>query len=559
MILYITDEAHKDYLSFITDEDVQVRIYRERDMLVKVRKELPYLSNVNAVIVDGTGIDKTTWPDAVELLHSMVQVPVLLIEESGQKETWISCGGYVWMNRMHKDIKEEILYWLQNGGDMNSPHTWIGVAGLSPSAGTTSLSMHLAQYIHLAGEQAAVTETGDSFPAMAEAYGWDVMEENVWNWGGVYYNSKQIDENIRYTVFDLGVMEKKKQAMLDRCEIKILVAEGKLHKLQALNQKLKELRNLSGTLILAFTFTPETDKAWLRKRYGSDRVSVWFAPVEVDLFQTGLDYGELVKDYIVPPVADKKKQTSGKREKGSVMKTIKEGCLQIPKKVWLSAAGVVVMLLFLFGMGVVLLTGKKEGQEPQEVVISTDAADIPAEAEDIRKESDKIHMDTETTEDAPEEGTIESSASQTETTEATVSTDAADIQGTTEAELQQNTEQQNIQTPVPEKPEGQAPAAEAPGQPISVQITPSLRGYQGQIYTGSQVVFIMNKFAGQKVAMHLITRTSEGWYNYSLSGNGLAAASAVSSGTALVDQQCSFLCQVIAANGEDVGLEFIQQ
>lgn len=91
---------------------------------------------------------------------------------------------------------------------------------------------------------------------------------------------------------------------------------------------------------------------------------------------------------------------------------------------------------------------------------------------------------------------------------------------------------------------------------IQVPLTPSLSGYQGQIYTGSEVVAIMNQYTGAYVAMHLVTRSSDGWYNYDI--NGLSAG-AVSNGTAQVDTGCSFLCQVLQVNGEDVGLEFVQQ
>lgn len=124
---------------------------------------------------------------------------------------------------------------------------------------------------------------------------------------------------------------------------------------------------------------------------------------------------------------------------------------------------------------------------------------------------------------------------------------------------QSGNQQQNTQPPAQVPTGTEAPATEALRQEVNVPLTPSLKGYQGQIYTGSQVVSIMNKFAGQLVAVHLITRSLDGWYNYSIGGGGLVAVSAVSSGTALVDPQCSFLCQVMQVNGEDLGVEFVQQ
>lgn len=56
--------------------------------------------------------------------------------------------------------------------------------------------------------------------------------------------------------------------------------------------------------------------------------------------------------------------------------------------------------------------------------------------------------------------------------------------------------------------------------------------------------------------MHLITRSGEGWYNYY---TDWSSAAPVSTGIAQIDPQCSFLCQVLYANGESVGLEFVQQ
>ena len=44
-------------------------------------------------------------------------------------------------------------------------------------------------------------------------------------------------------------------------------------------------------------------------------------------------------------------------------------------------------------------------------------------------------------------------------------------------------------------------------------------------------------------------------YNYA---DG-STANAVSDGIVQIDTSCSFLCQVIQVNGEDAGLEFVQQ
>ena len=103
-----------------------------------------------------------------------------------------------------------------------------------------------------------------------------------------------------------------------------------------------------------------------------------------------------------------------------------------------------------------------------------------------------------------------------------------------------------------------AESTQAP-QTVPAAVTQSLGGYHGQIYTGSDVVTIMNQMSGQLVAIHLVTRSSDGWYNYSVSESGFAAAASVSAGTAMIDTQCSFLCQVIQVNGEDAGLAFVQQ
>lgn len=140
----------------------------------------------------------------------------------------------------------------------------------------------------------------------------------------------------------------------------------------------------------------------------------------------------------------------------------------------------------------------------------------------------------------------------TEITTEAITTEVRSTEKTTSEQVVENTQKAATQ-------ETTEATTETTTAAIPIPMRPSLRGYQGQIYTGSEVIAIMSQYAGQEIAMHLQTRSSDGWYNYSITGSGLAVAAAVSSGTALIDPEVSFLCQVLNIGGEDLGLEFVQQ
>ena len=130
-----------------------------------------------------------------------------------------------------------------------------------------------------------------------------------------------------------------------------------------------------------------------------------------------------------------------------------------------------------------------------------------------------------------------------------------------------NTEVTAPEEPKPEEPK---PAEPKPAEPnpdasagtsnpgkVDVSIGISLSGYHGQVYAGDNTAYLFRKFSGQKVALKLTTSKGSSWYNYAVSGNSLVQATSVSN--APVDVSCSYFVQKIQINGEDVGLEFIQQ
>lgn len=546
MILYISDEEHEEDFGL---PDVHVKQMKGQDMQIVFRQELQHMGAVSYIIVESGAVHMATWDGAAEALQIMKRIPLLLlIEDKDLTDTFIRRDNYDVMNRAHKDIRDMVQDWVQNCllQDIETlNHTWIAVAGLTHGCGTTALAMHLAGYIHKQEQEVTVTERDNVFSQLASAYGWEMDDKDSYHWGGISYNHNLIDETVPFTIFDLGLMTPKSHAVWKQCQVKILVADGKPYRCKDLGSRLKQLREYPGDIILVFTFVPEAEKPALRKEYTSEQVRIWFAPLEPDLFETSDDYQELVRGYVKPMPAEKK-------PKKIIPFHLPK--ISVPKNKIM--VGGIILLALCIGFGAAMTVQKRqETQGIQVAVESVPRMDFSAITRiRLMLAEESAGENTEVVQEPPAEGT--------EQTEEAAVTEASVMQpqGTDTPGLQHLEErQQNTQAPGTEAPATEAPVTEAPRQEVSVPLTPSLRGYQGQIYTGSQVITIMNKYAGQPVALHLITRSSDGWYNYSVGGSGLATASAVSSGTALVDSQCSFLCQVVQVNGEDVGLEFVQQ
>lgn len=542
MILYLTDAEHLEELATLREE-IHVKQIGNQDMQVLFQQELKHLSTVTHLIVEEAAIRNDTWEAAAASMRVMRNIPVLLIvENEGMTDTFIRKENYDVINRCRRDIQEIVRAWIQQADDMESlNHTWIAVAGLTSGAGTTALSMHLAAHIRKQNQEVSVTERGDVFRCLAMHYGWDELAEDSYQWGGVIYNHNQIDENSPYTVFDLGIADERCYTIWKQCQIKILVVDGKPYRIQGLGARLKQLREFPGEIILAFTFVPDEEKPILKKKYSSDKVRVWFVPVQPDLFITSDSYQDLVQGYVVPVPEAKKKR-----------KIVPFRVPQLPKKISKNKimAGSIILISVIFGFALATTLEQKQKDNYLEVAVESFPRMNFSGTTRIRLMLAKEQAATET--DIIVEPQTEVA---TEATTETLASESTERIPNTENGLKHLEDYVGTQAPVTEPPATE----EQQTSGVIASLTPSLSGYNGQIYTGSQVIAIMNKFAGQPVAVHLITRSSEGWYNYSVSGNGLIAAASVSSGTSQIDTQCSFLCQVINVNGEGVGLEFIQQ
>lgn len=551
MILYISDEDHEEELNYL-NEDIHTRIFQNQDMTHIFRKELQHMGAVTHVIVESQAVDSKTWDTAAESFRLSRNIPLLLLVDNPDlPDTFVREDNYDTLNRSHNDISEKLCNWIRNsiqeGSDTTAlNHVWIAVAGLTPGAGTTALALHLASYIRRQDQEVSVTERADAFTYLAEAYEWRELAEGSYQWGGIIYNHNQIDGDMPYTIFDLGVMKPKCHALWKQCQIKILVADGKPYHLHGLNEQLRQLEGYPGKIILAFTFVPEAEKGTLRKEYSSEHVIVWFAPLEPDLFLTSDEYQEIVEGYVTP-VPEEKKQ-----KKVIPFRLPK---VQISKNKMILGSILILSLMLAFGVGAAVTHRKETGsiQMAVESVPRMDFTGITRIRMILAREQAETIPDTEyiSAEDTVTEDTAEAPEG--------VSTEAA-----REKNTQKETGQGERQNTMAETEAGtEAPVTEASTQEAQEQIpapvTPSLSGYNGQIYTGSDVIRIMNQLSGQPVAMHLITRSSDNWYNYSISNGGFIAAGSVSSGTSLIDVQCSFLCQVIQINGEDAGLMFVQQ
>ncbi|MCM1495976.1 MAG: hypothetical protein NC089_09300 [Bacteroides sp.] len=565
MILYMSDEAHRRWLAGLEPEEVHEMQGKNLDMQTVIRQQLQHMGSVSHIIVEAGAVRMDTWEPAAEALQITRKTPLLLLTEDAElADTFIRKEHYDILNRAHKDVRELVRDWIAHCLSREIKalnHIWIAIAGLTPGCGTTALALHLAAYIQKQGQEVSVTERANVFRQLAEAYSWEETAPDSYQWGGIVYNHNQIDEESPFTIFDLGVMASGSHEVWKQCQVKILVADGKPYRISELEERLKELQKYSGEVILAFTFVPEAEKPALRKKYAFQQVRVWFVPMEPDLFLTSDDYGELVQGYVKPVPEEQKPK-----------KVISFRMPKLAGKKNQILVGGIILLALWSGFGLAerifafsaFLDARKEQQMTQVAVESIPRMDFTAItrirlmlAEEQAEQTAEANLEQQAEEgewQATEEAVTEVPESEGMTEALAEGAKGSDATGIPQSGNQQNTQS------LAQMPTGaEAPATEAPRQEVSVPLTPSLKGYQGQIYTGSQVVSIMNKFAGQPVAMHLITRSSDGWYNYSVGGGGLATASAVSSGTAMLDTQCSFLCQVVQVNGEDVGLEFVQQ
>lgn len=566
MILYLSDEEHEEELNGL-NADIHTMIFQHQDMTHIFRKELQHMGAVTHIIVEEQAVDRKTWDTAAEAFRLSKSIPLLLlVDEPETPETFIRGENYDTLNRSHRDISELLCTWIQNvhtgsvDGNRNTSsnidaafnHVWIAAAGLTTGAGTTALAMHLAAYINKQNQEVAVTERADAFVRLAEVYEWNELSEGSYQWGGIIYNHNQIDENIPYTVFDLGLMNSRCHEIWKQCQVKILVVDGKPYHMQELTQQLNTLKDYPGSIILAFTFVPEAERAALRNQYASEQVKVWFVPFEPDLFISSDDYQELVEGYVKPLPKEKKNIISFRLPKAEF-----PGLGTKQKRMMI---GILVCMLFgAFGVGMAVSHKQDNISNIQIAVESVPRMDFTGITR-IRMllVSEQAEKALETTEILPIEEantgegvTDEVYSDETGTTESGRAKTEKDNQTATEVPA---TEAANMTT------EADTTAASTQAlQTVPAQVSPSLGGYNGQIYTGSDVVNIMNQMSGQLVAIHLVTRSSDGWYNYSVSEGGYAAAASVSNGTVVIDTQCSFLCQVIQVNGEDAGLAFVQQ
>lgn len=550
MIIYFALKKHLKDLDEVAEQAGHslYPVVVEHDSLQKVlASEMNTFPDFEFMVIDMELYKKeqNTFGAFVQSMKELYPAQILVYGNEDTKEDYAEYDGYAVMNTANRDMKDKIVQYFQNKLVADT-HTWIAVAGLTSGAGTTALSMHLAAHIRKQNQEVSVTERGDVFRCLAMHYGWDELAEDSYQWGGVIYNHNQIDENSPYTVFDLGIADERCYTIWKQCQIKILVVDGKPYRIQGLGARLKQLREFPGEIILAFTFVPDEEKPILKKKYSSDKVRVWFVPVQPDLFITSDSYQDLVQGYVVPVPEAKKKR-----------KIVPFRVPQLPKKISKNKimAGSIILISVIFGFALATTLEQKQKDNYLEVAVESFPRMNFSGTTRIRLMLAKEQAATAT--DIIVEPQTEAATEATTETPASESTERIP---NTENGLKHLEDYVGTQAPVTEPPATEAPATEEQQTSgVIASLTPSLSGYNGQIYTGSQVIAIMNKFAGQPVAVHLITRSSEGWYNYSVSGNGLIAAASVSSCTSQIDTQCSFLCQVIYVNGEEVGLEFIQQ
>lgn len=179
--------------------------------------------------------------------------------------------------------KEEIL------ADRNfknyQKNVFVGVGGTEKGVGTTHFALETAKFLSDIGFRACYLEAGEEKKILAlEAYK-NVMKtkKGYMQYKGVnIYHSFRMsevqNENYDFFVIDRGVLDDLSMAAFWSYPIQILVADGKIWKMDVLQKKMTEINNPKLSVVL--NFITEEEKPIFKEASG-----IYFSAVNPDPFQ----------------------------------------------------------------------------------------------------------------------------------------------------------------------------------------------------------------------------------------------------------------------------------
>lgn len=487
------------------------------------------------LVIDQQGITDTTKDieEVTDVLKMMFQnVKVLLyINDENIEETYIENDFYTTINAAHKEVKTELNRFFGNEVvEEEFKNTWIGIAAAHPKAGATTQAINIANYIKQYDNSVCYTEANETnnLSDIAEFYEFEKLDKDHYKFENLTYRSKKIDMESHYLVLDLGVLNEKNIELYNKCKVKILVTGSKPYEIKYLDNILNNIE-VPGLINVLLNYTAEQDKNIIRNKYLEEsNLKIVFGEYAPSLFEVvNKDiYKNIFSKFLVIP-EEEEKTNSNTKKKNPFSKIISKSAFFLLASISIGLN----MLYFLF-------SNPSNTGDTKDVYLKIQGIELTEHIRDSTNKTTEVANVDEVNKDPP--STTENETTKNSTTEYVKTTT------TTKA-------------PTTATPTTQAPqtTATTEAKKVVVSSSVSLSGYNGQIYSGENVIYILNKFAGQRVAFKVTTRDSSCWYNYEVSGNDLVAATSVSS--ANVDSSCSYYATVINLNGEDVGIEFLQQ
>ena len=533
MILYITSDDYKmDFDEICTETNMIINksCIRKQKLNKFIAQELKNMAGLTHLIIDKTVITDTEdeFKDNIEALSIMYNAKILLyIHDKEESENVIYRDGYTVINAAHKNIDDEVKAFLSGKLIENKlENIWIAVAGLNDGAGCTSTAIKLANYIKKYEASVCYVEANESNDLMllADYYLFDKLDEGHYTYNNLNYRKDKLDMTVRFLVFDLGKLSKKTLAIYDKCTIKILVSDSKPYRLDNVDKVINSLVN-GGTLNVLFNFSIQEEQERIRNRcIDVSGVKVYFSEYNTNLFSVSHDeYKDIMKDYIniideEPPV---------KPRKVSKIRIVKKGLAAFLFA--FIVCGSITFNVFFINMY------KKDKAHGEQSIVLQNPIKVISDFEHLKE---SMAMEASTTEEAVISTTEDLATNSNDIADANNNSSNIDISKDSSAYVA-TTQTSTESTTESAEPERTTEASTEVNNNHNIDVTPtiSLSGYNGQIYSGSSVKSIISKVAGYGISYSVLLRDDT-----------------YTSDTSMIDNSCSYLCQVSGNS-----LTFIEQ
>lgn len=212
--------------------------------------------------------------------------------------------------------KNNLEYIFQNKNVM------ITVLNSHPKSGATTLSINMAEYLHEMGASVAFVECNSELnhlEAIVNATsGFTKVKDNCFERNGIKYMKNEIPDEMNFIINDMsriiqdGTEETEKNALefiTANCQKVILCSTSKPYELKEIEDKICILEEKGcKEICICLAFTPESQKASLTDKFGSQKVKVYFTEYTPDMFKSNANqeiYKRILQEYIQEKTEDK--------------------------------------------------------------------------------------------------------------------------------------------------------------------------------------------------------------------------------------------------------------